>query len=93
MSDSYAEKVSQEQGGQPETPEQPARSYSITVTMQPNGQLELTGPIGNKVLANGLLQAGLQELHRWHLLRELEQMAKASNGQGLMGLLKKMGRG
>ena len=92
MSDQYAQQIKQEQQSQQEL-NQPGRSFSITVTMQPNGQLELSGPIGNKVLANGLLQAGIQELHRWHLMKELVEMAKASNGQGIAWLMKKMGGG
>jgi hypothetical protein len=65
------------------------RSITLTITLHPDGQLEMSGPLGNKVLANGLLSAGLQELHRLYIMDELKKLTSASNGRG-MGALKEM---
>ena len=92
MSDAFAEKVQQDVSAVTPPPEG-GRSITLTITLQPNGQLELSGPLMNKVLANGLLGAAAQELHRLHLMKELEAMATKANGGGINGLLKKMGRG
>lgn len=91
MSDEVAKKFEEEFKGLAEPVQ--GRSITLTITLHPNGQLEMSGPLGNKVLANGLLGAGIQELHRIHLLKEIDQMAKSANGGGIAGLLKKMGRG
>lgn len=92
MSDEVAKQFEEEDQQKAEVSGNAGRSFSITVTMHPNGLVELSGPIANKVLANGLLGAGIQELHRWHLMQEQKSLAKP-HGQGINGLLKKMGRG
>ena len=88
MSDAFAEQVTG--GGPPTTPE--GRSITMTITLHPNNQLEVNGPLGNKVLAYGLLGAAAQQLDQMYVLNELKQAA-ALNGGSLSGLLKKMGRG
>ena len=92
MSDEAAQHFDQQTQGPEETGKSPGRSISLTITLHPNGQLEMSGPIGNQILCYGLLgraTAHLTELSTMTMLKK----AAAPPGQGLNGLLKKMGRG
>lgn len=87
MSDAYAEKSSEE------LPEPPAqkRSVTMTITLHPDGSLELSGPLNNKLMAFGLLGAAQAQLTNVHIKSELAQQA-ASRG-GMNGLLRRMNGG
>lgn len=89
MSDEYAEKVNEEQSAQLSASS--ARSFTLLITMHPNNQIELTGPIGNDVLCYGMLEKARAHIQNMHLVEGLKK-AMPSNG-GINGLLKKMGRG
>ena len=92
MSDQYAEQVSQEKQTQ-QTPTSP-RSFTLVITLQPNGNdIELTGPLGNDGLCYLMLEKARAHIQNLHLIKFLEQQSKGTNGQGITGLLKKMGRG
>ena len=94
MSDEAAEKFEQElKAARADGSVVQGRSVTVTITLQPDGQLEMSGPLQNKILMNGLLGAAIQQLHAMHLKSELVAMAKTSNSGGLAGMLKKMGRG
>ena len=90
MSDQYAEYVASEKQDQV-APQ--GKSITLLITLQPNQQVEMTGPLGNDGLCYLMLEKARAHIQNMHLLKELEQKAKASNGQGIAGLLKKMGRG
>ena len=70
--------------------EHPKRSFTLMITLQPNGELELSGPLNNKVLAFGLLGAATSQLSNSYLKEELKQ---ASSRGGMNGLLKRMNGG
>ena len=67
------------------------RSVTLTVTLHPNGQIECNLP-SNKILAHGLLGVAMEQLAKMSLMSDVQQQAKSSNGGGIDGLLKKMGR-
>ena len=73
------------------TPES-GRSSSLIVTLHPNGEVQFQIP-ANKMVAHGLLGMAQTQLAKLELLQELQSQAKAANGGGINGLLKKMGRG
>lgn len=79
------------------TPEKTAgRSYTLTITLHPNGELELSGPLTNKVLSFGLLGAASSQLTAMHLVAEqtaAKQKTAAPSGNGMSNLLRKMNRG
>jgi len=72
-------------------PETPSRSFTLSITLQPNGALELTGPLHNKVLAFGLLGAAHAQLTSLHLKTEMAQAAQSRGG--LAGLRTRMNGG
>jgi len=93
MSDDAAHHFEQQD---PPTPTDPvgSRSFTLVITMQPTGQLEITGPINNPVLAFGMLQAAIAHLTERFTLIKIDQVAqKAAKGNGIGGLLKRMGNG
>ena len=72
----------------------PGRSYTLSITLQPNGALELSGPLGNKVLSYGLLGAAASKLDEMWTMKALEAVAaKAQSRGGVSGLLKRMNGG
>ena len=91
MSDSYAEKVASEP---PVTdaikPE--GRSVTLSATLHPNRQVDFQIP-RDKIVAGGLLHAIQSQLAMMETMQKLQEMGKAANGGGIVGLLKKMGRG
>lgn len=91
MSDEVAKQFEKETT--PETPQ--GRSMTFSITLHPNGELELSGPIGNKVLSYGLLGAAASKLDEIYTIQALEaKVAKASASRGGMaGLLKRMNGG
>ena len=68
------------------------RSVSLTITLHPNNQIEFNLP-SNKILAHGLLGCAQEQLAKLAFMEELQRLGRHSNGGGLQGLLKKMGRG
>ena len=70
---------------------QPPRSTTLVITMQPNGNLEITGPLGNAILCYGILEKARSHIQQMHLMAEL-QHSQASKG-GIGGLLKRMNGG
>lgn len=92
MSDEVAHQFEQQQ-----TPgnEEPGRSVTLSITLHPNGQLDLSGPLANKILSYGLLGAATSKLDEMWTLKTLEEQAvkaQASRG-GIPGLLKRMNGG
>ena len=71
------------------------RSYTLTITLHPNGQLDLSGPLGNRVLSYGLLGAAASKLDELWAMKALEQYAEkmAASRGGINGLLKRMNGG
>ena len=67
------------------------RSINLTITLHPNRQIEFSLPT-NKLLAHGLLGVAQEQLTMLAVIEKVQQMAQQSNGGGLQGLLKKMGR-
>ena len=92
MSDKYAEQVQAEQPvGQ--TPAGP-RSFTLLITLQPNGSdVEVSGPIGNDGLCYLMLEKTRAHIQNLHFMAWVKRQEKTANGQGIAGLLKKMGRG
>ena len=92
MSDETAKHFEVQQPGADGTAStQQARSFTLSITMQPDGSLELSGPLGNKVLAFGLLGAAHAQLTMLHLKSEL--LAAQKSRGGIEGLLKRMNGG
>lgn len=87
MSDHYADQVTKDPSQVTKDPPQPPQSFTILITMHPNQQVEVTGPLSNDVLCYGMLEKARAHIQNLHL--------KASNGpgQGIAGMLRKMGRG
>jgi hypothetical protein len=78
-----------------ETKDKPAgRSYTLTITLQPTGELELSGPLQNKVLALGLLAAATAQLTQAYTMNEVNtRVEKAAASRGVNGLLKRINGG
>lgn len=90
MSDSYAEQVQQEQ--QSQTPP-PQKAITLLITKQPNSiDVEVQGPLQNDFLCYAMLEKARAHIQNLHLMQAMNSMATKGNGQGLAGLLKKMGR-
>ena len=91
MSDEVAKRF--EESPPVATEGQGGRSVTLSITMHPNGQIEFSIPT-NKVLAHGLLGAAQEQLA---VLAFKTEIAKARaldrNGNGINGLLKRMGKG
>ena len=69
----------------------PSKSFTLVITMQPSGQLELSGPLGNDTLCYGMLEKARCQIQKLHLMAEMEK-AQASRG-GINGLMKRMNGG
>ncbi len=89
MSDESAKHFDGQQSEAAVPPQQ--RSFMLSITLQPDGSLELSGPLNNKVLAFGLLGAAQSQLTMLHLKAELVKAQKAKGG--IEGLLKRMNGG
>ena len=64
------------------------KSVTLSVTLQPTGEIQFQLPAGNKILAYGLLEVARAQLDKLYLLDEAKRQA-ASRG-GMDGLLKRM---
>lgn len=73
---------------------EPGRAFTLSITLHPNGELELTGPLNNKVLSYGLLGAAQAKLDERWTLQTLDAVAKAQASRGgIGGLMKRMNGG
>ena len=73
-----------------ETKEQ-GRSVTLSITLQPNGQIDFQLPAQNKILAYGLLECARAKLDEMYLV-QAAQKAQPSRG-GINGLMKRMNGG
>ena len=64
------------------------KSVTLSVTLQPTGEIQFQLPASNKILAYGLLEVARAQLDKLYLLDEAKRQA-ASRG-GMDGLLKRM---
>ena len=69
----------------------PSRSFTLLITMHPDGNLEISGPIGNDLLCYGMLEKARSQIQKLHLLADLKR-TQAKPG-GIEGLLKRMNGG
>lgn len=79
MSDAMAERVANEQAATPGIPE--GKSVTLSVTLHPNGQIDFQLPMGNKILAYGLVETARAQLDKLFLMHELKS-APPRNGVG-----------
>lgn len=92
MSDEIANSF-EEQDKSETQPNASGRSVSLTITMHPNGQIEFSMP-SNKVLAHGLLGAAQEQLAKLAVMSDVAQAKEQiRGGNGLAGLMKRMGKG
>ena len=75
-------------------PEQPSvtsdgKSVTLSITLQPTGEIQFQLPAGNKILAYGLLEVARAQLDKAYLIDELKRQAPPPRG-GIDGLLKKI---
>ena len=73
----------------PSAPE--GKSVMLMITLQPNGSIDFQLPMGNKILAYGLLETARAQLDKLYLIEEVKRQESAHGG--LNGLLNKMKRG
>lgn len=90
MSDEVARafeaKVPQELPGAP-----PQKSVTLSVTLQPDGEIQFQLPVGNKILAYGLLEVARAQLDKLYLVNELKQATPPRGG--VDGFLRRMNGG
>ena len=67
------------------------RSVTLSVTLQPDQSVQFQMPMGNKILAYGMLELARAQLDKLYLMEEL-QKSQASRG-GIAGLVKRMNGG
>ena len=67
------------------------RSVTLSVTLHPNNEIYFQLPMGNKVLAYGLLEVARAQLDKLYFMHEMKT-TQASRG-GIEGLLKRMNGG
>jgi hypothetical protein len=80
---------------QPEALKSEGRSYTLSITLHPNGQLDVSGPLNNKVLSYGLLGAAASKLDELYTIQTLEAnaaKAQAARG-GIAGIMKRANGG
>lgn len=63
-------------------------SVTLSVTLQPTGEIQFQLPAGNKLLAYGLLEVARAQLDKLYLMNELKQQATPRGG--VDGLLRRM---
>ena len=74
-----------------EIPAEQGRSVTLSITLHPNNQIDFQMPMGNKILAYGLLECARAKLDEMYLMQTAKQ-AQTSRG-GVNGLLKRMNGG
>ena len=90
MSDEFAKKVEGEPPIQPGSPDS-GKSVTLMITLHPNGHIDFQLPMGNKILAYGLLECARAQLDKMYLSAEVK--ASGSPRGGMNGLLKRMNGG
>jgi hypothetical protein len=89
MSDEVAKQFESQK--QEEQVPSPSKSFTILITMQPDGNIEVTGPLVNDILCYGMLEKARCQIQKLHLISE-QKRAQAKHG-GIDGLLKRMNGG